>query len=81
MSQTQLLGIHKNTSGPPITILGDDITTKNLIQPQPANFFNVFVSDFLNTETSSAQAAIFGRPFKSFSFLKGSMKIKLFEKL
>jgi len=34
-----------------------------------------------NTETSSEQAAIFGRPLRSFSFWKGQTKIKLVVKL
>jgi len=38
-------------------------------------------SHFLNTETSSAQAAIFGMPVKSFSIRGGLMKEKIILKL
>jgi hypothetical protein len=54
-SQTQLLGIHENTSGSPTKVLGDDLKTKNYeFNGNPQIIPNVSASDFLN--------AIFGRP-------------------
>jgi hypothetical protein len=49
--------------GSPTKVLGDDITTKKFIQPRPANFLNVFLTDYLN--------ANFGLPLKFFFILKG----------